>query len=45
LQTWLGEVPARRDELQALLRPYPAERMEAHEIGPRIGNVKNTTPG
>jgi len=35
-QTWLGEVPARRDELQALLRPYPAERMEAHEIGPRI---------
>jgi putative SOS response-associated peptidase YedK len=24
-----------------LLRPFPAERMAAHEIGPRIGNVKN----
>jgi putative SOS response-associated peptidase YedK len=44
-QTWLGEVPARSDELQALLRPYPAERMEAHEIGPRIGNVKNDDAG
>jgi putative SOS response-associated peptidase YedK len=40
-QTWLGEVPARRDELQALLRPFPANLMEAHMIGPRIGNVKN----
>jgi putative SOS response-associated peptidase YedK len=40
-QTWLGEVPATPDELQALLRPYPVERMEAHMIGPRIGNVKN----
>ncbi len=39
--TWLGEVPASSDELQALLQPYPAERMEAHMIGPRVGNVKN----
>ena len=38
---WLGEVPASSDELQALLQPYPAERMEAHMIGPRIENVKN----
>jgi putative SOS response-associated peptidase YedK len=38
---WLGETTATPDELQALLRPYPAERMEAHMIGPRIGNVKN----
>jgi putative SOS response-associated peptidase YedK len=38
---WLGEAPADADELQALLRPFPAERMQAHEIGPRIGNVKN----
>jgi putative SOS response-associated peptidase YedK len=38
---WLGEVPASGGELQALLQPYPAERMEAHTIGPRIGNVKN----
>jgi putative SOS response-associated peptidase YedK len=51
-QTWLGEVLASSDELQALLRPFPAElmallrpfpaeRMQAHEIGARIGNVKN----
>jgi putative SOS response-associated peptidase YedK len=38
---WLGETTATPGELQALLRPYPAERMEAHMIGPRIGNVKN----
>jgi putative SOS response-associated peptidase YedK len=38
---WLGEARASGDELQALLRPYPAERMEAHEIGPRIRDVKN----
>jgi putative SOS response-associated peptidase YedK len=29
------------DELQALRRPFPAERMKTHMIGPRIGNVKN----
>jgi putative SOS response-associated peptidase YedK len=40
-QTWLGEVPATADGLRTLLRPYPAERMEAHMIGPRIGNVTN----
>jgi hypothetical protein len=41
-QTWLGEVPASSDELQALLQqPYPAECMTAHEIGPEIGNVKS----
>jgi putative SOS response-associated peptidase YedK len=40
-QTWLGEVPASSDELQALLRPYPVECMEGHAIGPRIDDVKN----
>ncbi len=44
-QTWLGEVPASGDELQALLQPYPAERMEAHMIGPEIGNVTNDNAG
>ena len=39
--TWLGEASATAEALQALLRPFPAERMEAHMIGPRIGNVKN----
>jgi putative SOS response-associated peptidase YedK len=38
---WLGEAPATPEQLQALLRPYPAERMEAHMIGLRIGNVSN----
>jgi putative SOS response-associated peptidase YedK len=38
---WLGETTATPDELQALLRPYPAERMDAHEIGSGIGNVRN----
>jgi putative SOS response-associated peptidase YedK len=38
---WLGETTASRDELLALLRPYPTEKMEAYKIGPRIGNVKN----
>jgi putative SOS response-associated peptidase YedK len=44
-QTWLGEVAASSDGLQALLQPYPAERMEAHMIGPEIGNVKNDSAG
>ena len=44
-QTWLGEVPASSDALQALLRPFPAERMEAHMIGPEIGNVRNDNAG
>jgi len=34
-------MPRRSDELRALLRPFPAERMQAHEIRPRIGNVRN----
>jgi putative SOS response-associated peptidase YedK len=38
---WLGEAAATSDELQALLKPFPAERMQAHPIGPRIGNVEN----
>ncbi len=40
-KAWLGETPAPPDALQALLRPFPAERMTAHMIGPAIGNVKN----
>ena len=39
--TWLGEAPTAPEQLKALLRPYPPERMEAHMIGLRIGNVKN----
>jgi putative SOS response-associated peptidase YedK len=42
---WLGETPATGAELQLLLAPSPAERMQAHEIGPAIGNVRNDDPG
>jgi putative SOS response-associated peptidase YedK len=38
---WLGETAMAPEQLQALLRSYPPERMEAHMIGLRIGNVKN----
>jgi putative SOS response-associated peptidase YedK len=38
---WLGETLATPAELQALLRSFPAERMEAHPVAPQIGNVKN----
>lgn len=43
--TWLGEEPASPDALQALLKPYPANRMECFKIGTRIGNVKYDEPG
>jgi hypothetical protein len=42
---WLGETSAAPEQLQALLRPFPAERMEAHMIGPEIGNVRNDNAG
>ena len=42
---WLGEAEASPDQLLALLRPYPAERMRAYPIGPAVGNVKNDAPG
>jgi hypothetical protein len=28
-----------------LLRPFPAERMAAREIGPEIGNIRNDHSG
>jgi putative SOS response-associated peptidase YedK len=42
---WLGEVPAGVPELKALLAPYPADKMTAWPVGPRVGNVKNNDPG
>jgi putative SOS response-associated peptidase YedK len=41
---WLGEQPASNDELQSMLKPFPAEHMECFRIGPRIGNVKFDEP-
>lgn len=38
---WLGEAPAERADLLAMLKPCPTERMRAYPIGARVGNVKN----
>jgi putative SOS response-associated peptidase YedK len=40
-----GAPPAPQLELQALLRPYPAEQMAASEAHPDVGNVRNNHPG
>jgi putative SOS response-associated peptidase YedK len=49
---WLSHPPAEKNappvpqlELQALLRPYPAERMRAQEAHMDVGNVRNNHPG
>jgi putative SOS response-associated peptidase YedK len=42
---WLGEHAADRDELQSLLKPYPAERMKAYTISARVTSVKNDDEG
>lgn len=41
---WIGENEATRDELLALLRPYPAELMRAYPVAVRVGNVRNNDP-
>jgi putative SOS response-associated peptidase YedK len=38
---WLGEEGARRHELQKLMKPFPAARMRAHRVSPRVNNVRN----
>ena len=38
---WLGEEAAANDDLAAMLKPFPAEQMTAHKIGPAVRNVKN----
>lgn len=42
---WLGETAAEPEALGALLQPYPAERMRAYPVSPRVGNVKNDDAG
>jgi putative SOS response-associated peptidase YedK len=37
---WLTAAPGS----EALLRPYPAERMEAYPVGTAVGNVRNQGP-
>jgi putative SOS response-associated peptidase YedK len=38
---WLGETAATGDDLKAMLRPYPGERMTMWPVDRRVGNVKN----
>jgi putative SOS response-associated peptidase YedK len=38
---WLGESDSTPDELRALLRPYPADRMRTYRITSRVNSVKN----
>ncbi len=49
---WLSQSPGEKAsppapnlELQALLRPYPADQMAASEAHPDVGNVRNNHPG
>lgn len=39
---WLGEEPTEPPHLMMMLKPYPADAMEAYPVGPRVGSVKNT---
>jgi putative SOS response-associated peptidase YedK len=38
---WLGETGATAEQLQALCRPFPSDRMRSWAVSPRVGNVKN----
>ena len=40
--SWLGEKSAEPCQLLGMLKPYPAELMEAYPVSTRVGNVKNT---
>jgi putative SOS response-associated peptidase YedK len=40
---WLGEKPADRRQLKALLAPYPSDAMTCWPVSTRVGNVKKTT--
>jgi putative SOS response-associated peptidase YedK len=42
---WIAEEPASADELQALLKPYPAEQMKTCSISTRVNSVKNDDAG
>jgi putative SOS response-associated peptidase YedK len=44
-RAWLGEEPALADDLRALLKPYPAERMRAYPVSTKVNSVKNDDAG
>jgi putative SOS response-associated peptidase YedK len=41
---WLGEEPATEQELLALLRPCPDERLKIWRVDNKVGDVRNTGP-
>ena len=41
---WLGEEPANDNQLKAMLRPYPSERITMWPVDRCVGNVKNEGP-
>ena len=41
---WLGEEAAEPEQLEAVLRPHPAEDMMCWPVSRRVGNVKNNDP-
>lgn len=41
---WLGEQEATPEELLALLKPFPAERMEAFPVGLAVDDVRQDEP-
>jgi putative SOS response-associated peptidase YedK len=43
--TWLGEEAADKDVLQALLQPFPTERMKVFSVSTRVNSVKNDDAG
>jgi putative SOS response-associated peptidase YedK len=42
---WLGEEATEPPHLMALLKPYPADAMDAYPVSTRVGSVKNTDAG
>lgn len=39
---WLGEELTEPPQLMMMLKPYPANAMEAYPVSTRVGSVKNT---
>lgn len=41
---WLGEEAAEEEQLQRLLRPFPADQMTAYPVSREVNNVRNEGP-
>ena len=41
---WLGETPSTPDQLKAMLKPFPADRIAMWPVDRKVGNVKNEGP-